>query len=129
MSRVLLDTHAVLWANAGAKQLSAAARHHIQRCECLFSCASILELAIKHSLGKLRFPNDLAVRDYVDLAVQKLRLTVLPIQVAESCLLALLPYHHNDPFDRILIAQAKVNNLPVISRDTRFDSYGIERLW
>jgi PIN domain nuclease of toxin-antitoxin system len=131
VSGVLLDTHTVLWAGAeeGPARLSAIAKRHIETRECFFSCASILEMAIKHSHGKLKFPKDLTLKEYVELSIEKLRLVILPIRVPESCLVALLPYHHHDPFDRILIAQAKVNDLAILSRDSRFDRYDVERVW
>ena len=130
MSGVLLDTHTVLWATEeGAARLSPAAKRHIETGDCFFSCASILEMAIKHSLGKLRLPKDLTVKEYVEFSIEKLRLIVLPIRVPESCLVSLLPYHHSDPFDRILIAQAKVNELAILSRDSDFDGYDVERIW
>jgi PIN domain nuclease of toxin-antitoxin system len=130
VSGVLLDTHTVLWATEeGSARLSPAAKRRIETGDCFFSCASILEMAIKHSLGKLTFPGDLTLKEYVELSIEKLRLVVLPIRVPESCLVALLPYHHHDPFDRILVAQAKVNELPILSRDSRFDRYDVERVW
>lgn len=129
MSGVLLDTHAVLWAGGDAGRLSTAAKRHIERSECFLSCASILEMAIKYSLGKLGFPNHLTLKGYVELSIEKLRLTILPIGLPESCLMALLPYHHYDPFDRILIAQAKVRDLAILSRDPHFDRYEVKRVW
>jgi PIN domain nuclease of toxin-antitoxin system len=131
VSGVLLDTHTVLWAGTeeGVTRLSAVAKRHIETRECFFSCASIPDMAIKHSLGNLRFPNDLTVKEYVELSIEKLRLMVLPVRVPESCLLALLPHHHHDPFDRVLIAQAKVNDLAILSRNSHFDRYDVQRVW
>lgn len=69
MSGVLLDTHTVLWATEErTARLSPAAKRHIETGDCFFSCASILEMGIKHSLGKLTFPADLTVKEYVELS-------------------------------------------------------------
>jgi PIN domain nuclease of toxin-antitoxin system len=129
VSGVLLDTHAVLWAGESAARLSVVAKRHMDKSDCFFSCASIPEMSIKHSLGKLRFPSDLTLKEYVELSIEKLRLMVLPVRVPESCLLALLPHHHHDPFDRVLIAQAKVNDLAILSRNSHFDRYDVQRVW
>lgn len=124
-----MDTHVVLWAGDNAARLSPAAKHHLEKSECFFSCASILEMAIKYSLAKLKFPSGLTMKQYVELSIEKLRLSILPIRMQESCLLALLPHHHHDPFDRILVAQANVNQLAIISRDANLDRYDVRRVW
>ena len=93
----------------------------------LLSAASVWEIAIKVGLEKLTL--SLPYRDWMERAVADLGLVVLPITVEAAGLKAGLPWHHRDPFDRLIIAQALVENLPVVSIDRIFDDYGIERLW
>ncbi len=127
--RVILDTHTFLWFIEDNRSLSAAARRIIEErdTEPILSVASIWEIAIKVSIGKLELrlpfahliPQQLAEND----------ITLLGIFVAHAIRLTTLPFHHRDPFDRLLIVQAMVEQLPILSADTTFDAYGIERIW
>jgi PIN domain nuclease of toxin-antitoxin system len=126
---LLLDTHAFLWFVMGSANLSANARALIEdpTNETLMSIASLWEMAIKVSLGKLTLsaPFDQLIPEQLNLN----GIGLLNIKVDHLSLLAKLPFDHRDPFDRLLIVQAITEKLPVVSIDAAFDAYGIERLW
>jgi PIN domain nuclease of toxin-antitoxin system len=126
---LLLDTHTLLWFLSGDARLSIAARDAIEDLANtrLFSIASAWEIAIKASLGKLAL-----TAPFSQLIPGQLRangIELLPIRPEHVAPLLNLPYHHRDPFDRILITQAAVENAVVVSADTTLDRYGISRLW
>lgn len=127
--RVLLDTHTLIWAVDSPSTLGTDARTALddKGNELLLSAASIWELAIKIGLGKLRL--SLPFLQWMSQAMADLELTVLPINVGYADVLTTLPHFHRDPFDRLIIAQAMVEQVPVISRDPAFDAYPITRLW
>jgi PIN domain nuclease of toxin-antitoxin system len=93
----------------------------------LFSPASYWEIAIKISIGKYSLPEDFTefMRDQID----KNQLTVLPISIQHAAAVSSMPFHHRDPFDRLLVAQAIVENVELLSSDEIFDRYPITRLW
>ena len=126
--RALLDTHAFLWFLAGDERLSRKARETMseENAELFVSAASVWEMAIKASLGRLRLP--LPVADYV---AEKVRagFQVMPIDWVHAAAVQKLPFHHRDPFDRLLIAQAQVEKLPLVSGDRAFLKYGIRLIW
>jgi PIN domain nuclease of toxin-antitoxin system len=127
--KLLLDTHAFLWAVSEETLLSDQARDLIQnnRNDLLLSTASLWEIAIKLSIGKLTLtePYDVFVPE--QLAV--LGVVVLPASIQHYALVAGLPHHHRDPFDRLIIAQAIAEKLPIISIDDKFDKYSVQRRW
>ena len=125
MSRLLLDTHTLLWWLADDPALSTLARAAIADPgnEPLVSAASVWEIAIKRSLGKLTAPEDLLER------MQAEGFSWLAVESAHAWQVRALPFHHADPFDRMLIAQAIVDGLPVITADHRFRAYGIQLQW
>jgi PIN domain nuclease of toxin-antitoxin system len=127
--RLLLDTHTILWSVDSPSRLSEKARAAIQspQNELICSAGSIWELAIKVGLNKLTL--SLPFRQWMVRAIDDLNLTVLPVTVDYADLLTTLPPHHGDPFDRLLIAQAMVERIPVVSADRGFDAYPISRLW
>lgn len=127
--KLLLDTHAFLWMSLDDPQLSRQAHDLIADTynELLLSPASYWELAIKVSLGKYQLAEPLD--EFVNREVQKNGVTILPIQPAHAAQVAGLPFHHRDPFDRLLIAQAKVEQVALVSKDTVFDDYGVQRRW
>lgn len=127
--RLLLDTHAFLWFIMGSPNLSVTARALIENPanERLLSVASLWEVAIKVSLGRLTLS---APFDELIPAQLKLNgIDLLNINVDHLSALTKLPFHHRDPFDRLIIAQAMVEKLPVISLDAGFDTYGVIRDW
>lgn len=127
--RLLLDTHAFLWFTLNDKQLSGMAKTLLEDAsnEVLVSPATYWEIAIKVSLKKLEL-----FAEYDEVMKQGIVCNdfhVLPIEVAHTNRLLLLPHHHRDPFDRLLIAQAIEEQIPIISADQLFDQYGVVRLW
>src|SRR5687767_11802843 len=109
--KVLLDTQCWLWMAASPERLSASARSLVERydLELYLSAASAWEIAIKHALGKLRLPED-PVR-YVPKRIASMHILPLPIDHDHALRVATLPPHHRDPFDRLLIAQAQIEDL------------------
>lgn len=121
--RLLLDTHVVLWQLSGEHDLSAAAREAIGAADdLLFSVVSFAEVGIKASVGKLDVPHDLQTR-VADAGVRTLGLSP-----AHALAVSDLPVHHRDPFDRLIISQALIERLTVVTADTRFRAYGIPLL-
>ncbi len=127
--RVLIDTHVFLWWVEGERALPAKARAVIANPgnECLLSMASVWELAIKAGLGKLKL--SLPVRRYVVENVAANGFRLLEIGVVHVGRVETLAQHHGDPFDRLLIAQALEEKLPVVTADPVFGNYGVKRIW
>lgn len=127
--KYLLDTHALLWFLADDKKLSRRARQLIENSshESVFSVASLWEIAVKTGLGKLELdrPFDQMFPDELHLN----QIEILDITVNSLIKLTTLPYHHRDPFDRMIIAQGLAQGFPIISVDTEFDAYGVDREW
>jgi PIN domain nuclease of toxin-antitoxin system len=127
--KLLLDTHTLLWFIAGSASLSAYARSLIEDAanEEFVSIVSIWETAIKVSIGKMSlsapfdvlFPHQLQINGF----------ELLPVEVEHTSIVTTLPFHHRDPFDRLLIAQAIAERLTLVSVDDVLDNYGITRLW
>ena len=126
---LLLDTQALLWFLLDDSRLSDKARAAIVELErqMVVSPASLWEIAIKVSLGKYELPEPFEL--FWNEQLQVNRLTLLPISVGHTARVAGLPFHHRDPFDRLIIAQALVEGIPVISSDRMFDQYEVERVW
>ena len=126
---LLLDTHTLLWFVEDEAALSDRARTAIEDLDNTpaYSIVSVWEMAIKISVGKLAVSRPL----YPELArlLQERGFEQLHISYRHASEAARLPWHHRDPFDRLLIAQASVENLPIVSVDTAFDDYGVTRLW
>lgn len=127
--RLLLDTHALLWWLAGHSSLSRRARSAIEEddAEVFVSAASAWEITTKHRLGKLP-QADLVARDVLT-AVESQRFDPMPISMKHAQLAGSLAGPHADPFDRMLIAQAMLEDLTLVSNEKGFDVYGIKRLW
>ena len=126
--RVLLDTHAFLWFVADDPRLSARARTAIAGADDAFlSIASCWELAIKVSLGKLTLTTRLERFLPEQLAINQFQ--VLPIDLDDAMGAAALPWHHRDPFDRLLAVQARQDRLTIVSADPIFRKYGVKRVW
>jgi PIN domain nuclease of toxin-antitoxin system len=127
--RLLLDTHAFLWAASEPSRLGPDALRIITDPgnERLLSYASVWEMSIKYATGKLILPQlPLA---FVGIQMATLRMTLLRIELPHLAPVATLPPHHRDPFDRLLVAQAMVESVPIVSADAAFDAYGVTRLW
>ncbi len=127
--KILLDTHAFLWFIEDSPKLSTEARSVIEDGfnEPLLSVASLWEMAIKLSIGKLdlKKPFETFVPDQLELN----GFDQLAISFDHIAAVATLPFHHRDPFDRLLVAQALVEGIPLVSADGLLDAYGIIRLW
>ena len=127
--RVLLDTHTLLWYLLQDPRLSRTAENLISdpATDVEVSPASYWEIAIKISLGKYSLPQPYQQFIETQLAANDFR--VLHIEPKHTAHLVIMPLHHRDPFDRLLIAQSLGENLPIISADIQFDAYGVQRLW
>lgn len=127
--RALLDTNSFLWFISGNDKLSEAAKVFISdfNNELILSTASLWEIAIKVSIGKLEL-----LQPYGKLIPQQLEendIDVLPIKLKHLTKLIELSFHHRDPFDRLIIAQALMEKIPIISADTIFKDYPVELIW
>ncbi|TAH40908.1 MAG: type II toxin-antitoxin system VapC family toxin [Betaproteobacteria bacterium] len=127
--KILLDTHALLWFLLDDPALSNTARELIRNPETdvLVSPASYWEIAIKISIGKYRLPEPLAV--FMDRELSANRSDILPISVRHADHVARLPFHHRDPFDRLIVAQALEEAILLLSADEVMDRYGAQRVW
>jgi PIN domain nuclease of toxin-antitoxin system len=127
--RVLLDTHAFLWLVTDHPSLSDRARSVFLNAgnDVLVSAVTGFEIAVKYSLGKLRLTEP--PRDFMENRVRHNALSRLPVTLVHTYRLAHLPYHHRDPFDRLLVAQALEEGLPMLSCDEVLSQYGVERFW
>ena len=127
--RLLADTHTFLWMVEGNPHLSLKAREALENPEneTWLSLVSVWEMAIKISTGKLSLNQPLETYITEQTAVNGIQLLPLSLQYVLS--VESLPFHHRDPFDRLLVAQATVESMPLISADQIFDEYGIVRLW
>ena len=127
--RLLLDTHTFLWAVAAPRKLSARALTALRNGsnELYLSAASVWEMAIKRSLGKLE--TDIPLGDLIAQGREKIQLRLLDIAAAHAVAVEALPFHHKDPFDRLLIAQALLEEMTIVGADRRFGPYGVKRVW
>jgi PIN domain nuclease of toxin-antitoxin system len=127
--RLLLDTHAFLWWVQDAPELSKKARASIANPdnECLLSLVSCWEIAIKVSLGKLTLPNP--IERFVPEQLAANRFRQLDIGFRHVARVAGLTFHHRDPFDRLLAAQALEETLTMVTADPVFRRYGVKRIW
>lgn len=127
--RILLDTHALLWWLDGDERLSPEARLLIgdETNTVLVSAASAWEICTKVRIGKL--PGATEVAADLPACLRRQGFEPLPITVEHAQRAGSLPGSHKDPFDRILIAQSHAENVPLISNETLFDSYGVGRIW
>jgi len=127
--KLLLDTHALLWFIGNDAQLSTPARENIENPahEKFVSAASLWEIAIKLSFEKLKLP-----RPFGEVFPQQLEVNgfdLLPISCVQLNQLVALPFHHRDPFDRLLIAQALADGMAIVTRDPEFSKYTAKTLW
>lgn len=126
--RALLDTQVFLWMAAAPEALSADARRVLEASdsELFLSAASVWEISIKSGLGKLKLPE--AIDAYVPDRARRLALSHLPISVTHALAVAELPDHHRDPFDRMLVAQARIELLTLVTADAALARYDVDVL-
>jgi len=126
---LLLDTQSLLWFVLDDARLSAKAQESIIAADglILVSPASLWEIAIKISLGKYVLPAPFTT--FWEDQLQINSFTLLPVSLSHTARIVNLPFHHRDPFDRLIIAQSLVEGLPVVSSDELFELYGVMRIW
>ncbi|MCM0594212.1 MAG: type II toxin-antitoxin system VapC family toxin [Gloeotrichia echinulata DEX184] len=126
---ILLDTHVFIWSTGNPDRLSQRVTNLLTDTSntWMLSIASVWEMQIKLQLGKLNLNSSLSV--LIDNQQRVNNLQLLPIELTHIYALTNLPNHHRDPFDRLLIAQAIVEQVPIVSIDSAFDGYAIQRLW
>ncbi len=130
--KVLIDTHTFLWFVAGSMELSETAKKLIknENNSVYISIASLWEISIKTAIGKLQITDsyETVINDVVENDI-----SILPINFAHTVMQNKLPFHHRDPFDRIIVSQSIVENMDLISRDSAFDAYlenlEVKRIW
>lgn len=127
--KVLLDTHAFLWFILNDPRLSPTALAIIAdpANDVDISPATYWEIAIKIRIGKYALPGD--YETFLVAQLQTNAMGILPIEIRHTKLLTTLPLHHKDPFDRLLVAQALAEGVPIVSADVALDPYGVTRLW
>jgi PIN domain nuclease of toxin-antitoxin system len=125
---LLLDTHAFLWFAAGDSRLSRKSREAMSQSDAdlVISAATVWELAIKSSLQRLTLPAPLDV--YLTAKLDE-GYRMLAVDWTHAAAVEQLPFHHRDPFDRLLAAQALVEQMPLVTRDRVFRKYGVETVW
>ena len=126
MRRLLLDTNVVVWLLLGQRRSvtkKAQAALEDERSLVSVSAVSVWEIAIKRSLGKLQ------IEDGWARALTRLSFDAMPITAEHAERVEQLPWHHRDPFDRLLIAQASLEDRALVSADARLSAYGVERVW
>lgn len=127
--RFLVDTHCWLWALDSPEKLQPEAVELIKNKEniVMLSAVSALEIAIKYSTGKLQLPEP--PEAFVASRMGRLTMTPLPVYLNHALRVSLLPYHHRDPFDRLLVAQSQVERLPLMTADAAIGAYDVEVIW
>jgi PIN domain nuclease of toxin-antitoxin system len=127
--KLLLDAHTLIWAVDDPSQLSARAAAELRNLgnDLILGAGTMWEMSIKVGLQKLNLSQP--VGQWMTQAIADLGLTILPITVQAADVQAGLPFHHKAPFERLLVAQALVEAIAVVSADTRIDAYGVTRIW
>ncbi len=127
--RVLVDTHTLYWFIEGDSKLSNQATEILgdPDNEILISPASYWEMAIKISIGNWQLNQ--SYQDFIDVALLQYGFVILPVSPDHTAGLLQMPFHHRDPFDRLLIAQSVHEGIAVVSADKQFDAYGVNRIW
>lgn len=128
--KLLLDTCSFLWlVTENSQKITPKAETLFLdgRNRVLFSAVSAWEISIKWSIGKLELTSP--VHEFLTKQILLNKLTILPIHLEHAIKVAELPFHHKDPFDRLLIAQSIIEEIPLLSADPTFDLYGVHRVW
>jgi len=125
---ILLDTHTLIWAVTLDKHLTQRNRRILENADnrCLVSVASLWEMGIKYSIGKLKLKHDL--KEIFEI-IETTGFEILPITVEHILINSSLPLHHRDPFDRILVSQAMADGLSIMSTDEVFKHYNVKTVW
>lgn len=125
---LLIDTHAVIWFITEDSKLPLKTKKIIENTEnnCFVSIATYWEIAIKHSLGRLNLDTEL---ENIFRIIEKTGFEILPITTNQILINAGLPHHHQDPFDRIIVAQAIHDDLKIVSKDGQFKKYQVSLIW
>jgi PIN domain nuclease of toxin-antitoxin system len=126
---IIIDTHVFIWLDTQPEKISTTAMEICQNShnQLYMSIASVWEMQIKMQLGKLKL--DMQLNEMIEVQQQENDLNILNIYLKHIYQLQALPSHHNDPFDRIIIAQSLLENMPIISADNKFKSYAVQVLW
>lgn len=126
---ILLDTHTFLWFVADDQRLSDAARASIESDDSqpFLSIASVWEMAIKVSLGKLKL--DQPFESFIPQQLAMNGIGILNLSLEHTAAVSTLPFHHRDPFDRLLIVQSRLEQMPLVSADAALDAYEVQRMW
>src|SRR4029079_1023097 len=124
---LLLDTQAFLWRVTDDRRWAKRARTAVAATPCVVSIASCWEMAIKASIGKLTVP--LPVSRFMQEQLEINGLMLLPVALEAAAVVADLPFHHRDPFDRLLVAQAQQHGVAIVSADPVFTKYRVRRIW
>jgi PIN domain nuclease of toxin-antitoxin system len=126
---LLLDTHTFIWCSIQSNKLSQAVSDLLvdQESSLFLSLVSVWKIQIKTQLGKLAF--ELPLTELIASQQETNHLQLLPIQLNHILALEALPNHHRDPFDRLLVAQAMIERMPILSADTTLDAYPVQRIW
>lgn len=124
---VLIDSHTLLWWTHEPERLTRAAFLAMEGADLLFGLGSVWELAIKANSGKLKF--DISFPSWLAREMDRNGITLLSMSSAHVMRAAALPLHHRDPFDRLLVAQAQVEGLAVVTGDSAFGRYDVEVIW
>jgi PIN domain nuclease of toxin-antitoxin system len=126
--KILVDTHVVIWAISSPEKLPNIINEKMQAngTVSLVSSASLWEIAIKYSLGKLDLKDNL---ENIFTTIFKAGFHLLPISTEHILKVAELPFHHRDPFDRIIIAQSVVEDITILTKDTLFNQYEVSVFW
>ena len=127
--KALLDTHVFLWWVLDDERLTPFVRDFVAdvKNELFLSAASCWEMMIKARIGRLTFPE--SPEKFIPYQMNKNKLIGLPVQIAHALHIQSLPEHHKDPFDRMLVAQAQVERMPIITNDRLLAEYDVKILW
>jgi PIN domain nuclease of toxin-antitoxin system len=124
--KILIDTHIFLWFINNDPQLNSTAKTLLESdVELLLSVASLWEIAIKVSTGKMTLPKPFEI--FIPEQLQQNEIAILPIEMDHLTYITTLAFHHRDPFDRLLIAQSIVEGISIVSMDAVFDLYKVDR--
>jgi PIN domain nuclease of toxin-antitoxin system len=127
MSAFLLDTHTFIWLTENNARLPDNLRDTIDNADLVYvSMASLWEIAIKLQIGKLSLQRQY---ETIESIINNSDILILPISFADTIQISILPSHHGDPFDRMLIVQAINRSLVIVSTDEKFDLYAVQRIW